>query len=514
MFDLMVNSLLALFDWAHLLALVAGVTIGMFLGSIPGLSGTLGLALMVPFTYNMPLTVAVVLLTATYKASSFSGSLSSIMLGTPGTPAAAATMFDGYKLFKKGKGWKAIQMSIYSSATADLLTDILLLLAVAPMALLALMFGPPEFLILVALALLSVASISETKKGSLIKNIISGLIGLFIAMIGMEALAGSPRYTFGSTSLLNGIDIMIAVLGLLCLPEVFMQISQKVKKGKLVKVKDVGKEEEGLTFLEYMKALPSILRGTIVGAIIGILPGAGPSMGAFMNYQMEHSRSKSRKDKVRVGEGSLRGVAAAESGNSAVGGANLIPMFSFGIPGDAAAAILIGAFVIHGVTPGPMIMERSPDIVYTAILGLIIANLILIPIALLYSKMFKRIINKIDASIIYPIVLVICLAAAYTVRQSMLDLAIIVILGLLGILIIKAGFSRVAIIIGLILGGLTEQSFGQTLMIGKGSLFVVFDRPISLVLLTLVIIFLLWSLLSKAVKARSESAKKAGGIEQ
>ena len=171
MIEIMVNSLFALFNWAHLLALVAGVTIGMFLGSIPGLSGTLGLALMVPFTYNMPLTVAVVLLTATYKASSFSGSLSSIMLGTPGTPAAAATMFDGYKLFKKGKGWKAVQMSIYSSATADLLTDILLLLAVAPMALLALMFGPPEFLILVALALISVASISETKKGSLVKNI-------------------------------------------------------------------------------------------------------------------------------------------------------------------------------------------------------------------------------------------------------------------------------------------------------------------------------------------------------
>ena len=251
-----------------------------------------------------------------------------------------------------------------------------------------------------------------------------------------------------------------------------------------------------------------------MGAIIGILPGAGPSMGAFMNYQMEHSRSKSRKDNVRVGEGSLRGVAAAESGNSAVGGANLIPMFSFGIPGDAAAAILIGAFVIHGVTPGPMIMERSPDIVYTAILGLIIANLFLIPIALVYSKMFKKIINKVDASIIYPIVLVICLAAAYTVRQSMLDLTIIVVLGLLGILIIKAGFSRVAIIIGLILGGLTEQSFGQTLMIGKGSLSVVFDRPISLILLTLVIIFLLWSLLSKAIKSRGERVKKAGGIQQ
>jgi len=383
MVEILVEALLSILNWEHLLAIIIGLAIGLFLGSVPGLSGTLGLALMVPFTYNMPLTIAVVLLTSIYKASSFAGSLSSIFLGTPGTPAAAATLFDGYKLFKKKIGLKAVQTAIYSSVTADVLTDILLLVAIVPMSIFALMFGPPEFLILVLLALVSVATISETKNGNLTKNIISGLIGLFIAMIGMEALRGSPRYTFGSSELLNGIDLMVVVIGLLCLPEIFLQITKRLKgnhlKAKNMKTDLDREKEEGLTVKEAMKMLPTILRGAGIGGIIGVLPGAGPTMGAFLNYQVEHSRSRSRKDKVKVGEGSLRGVAAAESGDSAVGGANLLPLFSFGIPGDAAAAILIGAFMIHGITPGPNIMENTPQIVYAIKFGLIAANIILLP---------------------------------------------------------------------------------------------------------------------------------------
>jgi len=520
MLETLLTALLSILNWEHLMAIAVGLIIGLFLGSVPGLSGTLGLALMVPMTYNMPLTIAVVLLTAIYKASSFAGSLSSIFLGTPGTPAAAATLFDGYKLFKKGKGLKAVQMSIFSSVTADALTDILLLVAIIPMSILALMFGPPEFLILVLLALVSVASISETKTGNLNKNIISGLIGLFIAMIGMEALRGSPRYTFGSSELLNGIDLMVAVIGLLCLPEVFMQITKRIKNKKQgnapnLKIQQDSKKEEGLTVMEAVRALPTILRGAGIGGIIGILPGAGPAMGAFLNYQVEHSRSRSRKDKVKVGQGSLRGVAAAEAGNSAVGGANLLPLFSFGIPGDAAAAILIGAFMIHGITPGPNIMENTPQIVYSVIFGLLVANVLLLPLAFLYSKAFNWIITKINTSILYPIILTICFAAAYSIRQSILDILLVAAFGIAGLLVMKTGFSRIAIIIGLILGGLTELSFGQTLVMGEGSLAVVLERPIAIALLVLTLSMLFVPLLSKLLrkkgKVEEESSEVSGG---
>ncbi|SDH21780.1 putative tricarboxylic transport membrane protein [Alteribacillus persepolensis] len=517
MLDTLLQALLSILNWQHLLALTAGVMIGLLVGSVPGLSGTLALALMVPITYSLSLTVAVVLLTAIYKASTFAGSLTSIMVGTPGTPAAAATLFDGYTLKKKGEGLKAVQMSIFSSVTADMLTDIMLLVAIVPMTALALMFGAPEFLILVLLALISVASISETNTGSLIKNLISGLIGLFIAMIGMEALRGSPRYTFGNSDLLNGIDIMVGVIGLLCLPEVFIQISKRFHKGNEKSNASLtagGEKAKGLSWKEGIKAVPTILRGAVVGGILGILPGAGPSMGAFLNYQIEHQRSRSRKDKIKVGKGSIRGVAAAESGNSAVSGANLLPLFSFGIPGDAAAAILIGAFMIHGITPGPNIMESTPEIVYAVIFSLIIANLLLAPMAFIYSKFFNIIITKLDTAILYPIILTICLAAAYSIRNSMLDVALVFAFGVAGLFIMKAGFSRVAIIIGLILGGLTELSFGQTLVMGEGSLAILFERPISLVLLLLTLIIFLIPFITKLSQKKSQPTSESEGINQ
>lgn len=495
----------------NIIAIILGITCGLIVGSIPAINGTLAIAVLLPFTFGLPLETGLLFLATLYKASNYSGSLASIMLGTPGTPAAAATLFDGYKLFKNNQGKKAIDMALYASSTASLAADLFLLVLVVPLTLVALKFGPPEVLILVLLSLVCVASLSEGSHGNILKNLLSGLTGLFIAMIGLDPLRGTSRYSFGSSELLGGINVIIVVIGLLCLPEIIIQIVKiRNKEDYLAKFKKITKGQEGVSLKEYIFALPSIIRGIIIGTIVGIMPGCGPTMATFLNYQYEHTLSARRKDAVRVGDGSLLGVSAPESANNAVAGTNLLPLISFGIPGDTAAAVLVGAFIMHGLNPGPTIMQRIPEVIYTLILGLLISNILLLFLGKVYNVIFQYIVALFKPTILYPLLLIISFAAAYTVNRTMMDLFLVIFIGFLGLFFIMGGFSRASMIIGVVLGSLAERSLGQTLTIGRGSLLVVFNRPISLLLiLALIIIFIV-----PIIKRQIQNIRKKGDHQQ
>jgi putative tricarboxylic transport membrane protein len=479
----MIESLLLGFDLVFsvsvLLAILAGSVIGYFVGALPGLTPSIGIAVLVPITYTMDPVPAIILLVSLYCAAEYGGGITAILLNAPGTPAAAATAWDGYPLAANGQAGKALSVSIISSGVAAFISSVLLIFTAVPMARFALQFGPMEYF---ALAIFGLSLISSLSEGSIIKGFIAMFFGLLIISVGIDPIVGIPRFAF-AVDLLGGIPFLPALVGLFALSEVlFMIENSKEKPKKIEKITGLG-----LTWAEVMKMkMTFFVKAPLIGYVIGVIPGAGATIASLISY---NEAKRASKDKESFGKGNIEGIAAAEgANNSAVPGA-LAPLLSLGIPGSASAAILIGALTMQGLQAGPKMFAENPEIPYSLFASLLISVPVMVIMGLMGVKMWVN-VTKIPKNVLAVIVAGICIIGAYTYSNSMYSVWIMIIFGIFGYFIRKIGIPTTPIVLAMVLGFMMEVNFRRAMIISEGDLFFIFTRPISLVLVILSIITL------------------------
>ncbi len=439
----------------NFIAITVGVLLGVTVGAIPGLTATMAVALALPMTFALPPVTGILLLVGVYKGGVFGGSVTAILLRAPGTPAAAATLLDGYPLAQQGKAGKAMKMALYSSCIADFLSNLALIFFAGMIAGLALAFGPPEFFWLICFSLTVVISIAGS---SLLKGLISGALGLLISTIGLDLVQGSQRFTFDNFNLMGGVGYIPLLIGLFALPEV---IDFYIRRAVPVAVRAA--DASRVTMEEFRRSFVSILRGSFIGVIIGTIPGAGATAAAFLSYG-EAKRSSSHPE--TFGKGEVEGVAAAESGNNGVAGATMIPLLSLGIPGDVVTAVILGAFMLHGLSPGPIMFQENIDMIYALFAGIMLSSAVLFIAGSLAIRYFARIVD-IPRHILMPLVLMFCVFGTYAVQSQMFDVLVMVVFGVVGYLMLRINMSAAPFLMGFILGPLLEDNLRRSYLISQ-----------------------------------------------
>jgi len=477
MFEYLGDIVQNVFSIQSLLVLFAGSAVGMVVGTIPGLSASMGVALALPFTYGMGAAQGILLLVGIYCSAIYSGSISAILINTPGTSASTASLADGFSLTKQGKARKALDISLYASVFGGIFSGILLLLLAPQIAKAALTFGPPEYFALGILGLTIIAGVSSE---GILKGLVLGAFGFLLSTIGIDPISGISRYTFGNSQLLAGIGTVAAMIGLFALSEMFNQV--EIGSRKMVQVTTI--DNDGMKIRETKRYVKTMSISSIIGSIIGAIPGTGSGIAAFLALRVAKGASKNPEE---YGKGSLEALSATESAKNAVTGSAMIPMMTLGIPGDAVTAILLGGLTIQGLAPGPQLFEKNPVLVYTIMFGFILANFVMYLEAKVAIRGFSRISN-IPNNVLIPIVSVCCIVGSFAINNNLFDVSVALVLGVFGFVLPKIGYSSlVPILIGLILGPLVEENFRRALVLSNGSYTIFVTRPISLVILLIAV---------------------------
>ncbi len=475
-----------------LITILVGVSLGILVGAMPGLSPSMGVALLVPFTYTLSPTMAIVLLTSIYLAADYGGSITAVTINTPGTPAAAVTAFDGYPLTLAGKPGLGLGVSLVASTVGGLIGTLILIFFAKPLANLALTFQPAEYFAIAVFGLTSVASVGG-KSG--IRALLMAVLGLLINTIGNDPISGVNRFTFGASPLYDGFSLIPALIGLFAISEVLAQIEAR----NLQTVKVTGSASEWPTWVDYWRLRMTILRSSLIGTVIGIFPGAGATIASFVSYDVAKRLSRHPEE---FGHGSLEGVAAAEASNSSSVGGALVPLLTLGIPGSASTAVLIGALMIHDVVPGPRLIHEHPEIVYGLFASLLTANFMLLLLGGLGSRVWIR-VTSIPKPVLYPIILAAAVVGSFAVRYSLFDVAACLGFGVFGWLLRRFGFPLVPIVLGMVLGGIIEENLRQAVLIGGPLIFL--RRPVSLLILLVALASALVPVFQRLRRRRSTS---------
>ena len=471
----------------NLFYLVLGVTGGIVIGALPGLTATMGVAILLPFTFGMDSVTGLIMLVGIYIGAIYGGSISAILLNTPGTPASAATCFDGYALVKKGYPTKALSASTIASALGGLISCLALVTISPVLAKFALRFSAPEYFALALFGLTIIASISAE---NFLKGIIAGMIGLLISCFGMDAITSYPRFTYGVVDLLNGFSVIPVLIGLFAVSEVFNQIETLVGE-KEIKT-DIVMDKNYMNWKEIKHCLPTILKSGAIGTFIGSIPGAGADIAAFVCYN-EAKRSNKNEN---FGEGSLIGISAPEAGNNGVTGGALVPLLTLGVPGDAVAAVLLGALIIQGLTPGPLLFEQHPEIVYGLFSSMIIGNILLLFIGLAGIKFYSKIV-EIPKTLMIPAILILSTIGSYSMNNSLFDIGVTFVFGIVGYIMSKIKMPSSPIVLAVILGPMLETNLRKAVLMYEGSYSFLYTRPITVVFLILTIISVVSALKKK-----------------
>ena len=450
--------------------IIFGVAMGIIAGATPGLSPSMGVALLVPFTYAMPPTLALILLVAIYIASNYGGSITAVTINAPGTPSSVVTSFDGYPLTKMGKPGMALGVSLVASTIGGIVGTLILIFFSGPLAKLALKFHPAEYFALAIFGLTTVASLGGK---NWIKAFIAAMFGLLINTIGIDPISGVSRFTFGRSFLYDGFSLIPALIGLFALSEIFKQL----ESGNFDRKPIDSSKQKWPTFLEYWKLKLTILRSSAIGTIIGIFPGAGATIAAFISYDVTQKLSETPDE---FGKGSLDGVAAAEGANSSSVGGALIPLLTFGIPGSASTAVLIGALMIHDLTPGPQLFVSNPDIIYGLLASLLFANIILLGLGFFGSRLWIK-VTTIPKQLLFPIIFAVSIIGSFAVRNSFFDVVACLGFGVFGWILKRYNYPVAPIVLGMVLGNIAETNFIRAVMMGGWSIF--FIRPGSFIML-------------------------------
>ena len=462
---------------SNLLFMAGGTAIGIIIGCLPGLSAAMGVALLLPMTFTMAPETGLIVLGAIYCGAIFGGSISAILIHTPGPPASAATAIEGYQLTLQGKAGKALAVACFSSFCGGLLSCISLYFFAPLLAQLAMKFGSPEYFWLSIFGLTIIAGVASK---SLLKGLISGALGLLLSTIGMDPMEGAQRFMFGQASLYEGINTTCALIGLFSMSQVLILAEKKIKqRAKAAKFSD----KITLSGKEIKRITPTILRSWVIGNLIGILPGAGASIACFLGYNTSRQFSHHKEE---FGKGSIEGVAGSEAANNAVTGGSLIPMLTLGIPGESVTAVLMGAFLIQGITPGPNIFFENTTVVYGIFGSLIMCDILLYVIAKLGFRVWVR-ITQLPKHIIFSTVTIFAFVGTYSINQNLFDILCLILFGILGYGMRRFQFPAGPMIIGFILGPLLESAFDQTMTLSDGSFMIFLTHPFSVVLLLLTV---------------------------
>jgi putative tricarboxylic transport membrane protein len=483
--QILADTLAVLFSVSGLLSIIAGTAIGIIVGALPGLGPSIGISLLIPFTYTMTPETSMLLLISLYMAAEYGGSVSAILLSTPGTAAAAATTIDGFAMTQKGEANKALAISLSASTVGGIIGGIALLFLAMPLSKLALQFGPASYF---AVGLFGLTSVAALSGGSLIKGLIGAAFGLLLAFIGIDPIGGMPRFTFDQIALFEGIPMLAVLIGLFAVSEGFLLAETAGKqRGRVSKgaVRAVY-----LTFREWKELASTMVSGSVIGTFLGILPGVGGNIACWV----ARDYATRRNPKLPFGNGEPRGIAAPESSNNATVGGAMVPLLALGVPGSPTTAVIVGALVLHGLRPGPQLFADQPVLVYTILLGLLLACVVMFVLASLSLPWMSRVINLPD-SVLAVGILIFAILGAYSLRNLAFDVWLTLGFGMIGYLMKKLAFPVAPVVLALVLGYLVETNFRTALVTSRGSYSIFFTDPVSLVFLLLSvasILFPIW----------------------
>jgi len=486
------SALNMIFVPLNLVGLVFGVAVGIAFGCMPGLSVNMGLALLFPLAFSFQGIGGILMLLGIYCGAIYGGSISAILLKTPGTPASVATTLDGYPMATKLKQpGRALGISTMASTFGGVFSTICLILLAPQLAKIALQFSKPEYF---ALAIFGLSIITSVSSGSVVKGIMGGLFGLFLATVGIDDMSGSIRFTMDTTYFLGGVSFIPVLIGVFAFAQVLSSIEDYYHSEQAEPIKFVDKVLP--SWADFKKVFVTLVRSSTIGTFIGCVPGTGGDIASFVSYDQAKRWSK---NSANFGNGEPEGVAAPEAGNNAVSGGAFIPVLTLGIPGDGATAIMMGALMVQGLQPGPLLfVEKAPD-VYAIFIGLLLANLIMGIMGFSLIRLFAKVVN-VPVHILLPIIVMMTFVGTYSYNNSMNDVYLMVASGFTGYFLNKLGFSMSAIIIGIILGSMAEQNFVGSLIMSDGNFNIFFSRPICLFFLVAAALSLLSPVLGKLFK--------------
>ncbi|EGO63672.1 tripartite tricarboxylate transporter permease [Acetonema longum] len=474
-----------------------GVFIGTAVGILPGLGPSSGIALLIPITAVLTggldaqaaATSGIIMLAGVFYGAMYGGSTTSILLNTPGESASVITAIDGYQMAKRGRGGAALSIAAIGSFIAGMFALLMLLILARPLSELAIQFGPTEYFSLVVLGLAAVTGLAGK---SMIKALIMMTTGLLVSTIGVDALTGVGRFTFEIPVLYQGFDFITLAVGFFALGEVFRAILHKDEAESVAKIDHLLPSRE-----EFRASAPAIGRGSLLGFFIGILPGAGPTLSSFMSYTLEKRVSKTPE---RFGKGAIEGVAGPESANNAASGGAMIPLLVLGIPSSATTAVLMGAFIMYNVQPGPLLFEKYPDVVWGVIASMFVGNLMLLILNMPLIKIFAKLIET-PAKYLLPMILAICVFGVYAVQVNLFSLVLMLVCGVLGYLLGQNDFPVAPLILGRVLGPMLENNLRRALTLSDGDFSIFVTQPISALLLA---IAAMWILIPVLLKMRGK----------
>lgn len=464
-----------------LIAILAGVVVGIVIGAIPGMTVSMGMALMLPFSFVLPTTPAIGLLLGVHIGGVTGGSVSAILLDIPGTPSAAATVLDGHPMANKGQAGKALGTAVMASFVGGIISLVALILIAPQLAALALNFGAPELFAVVLLGLTIIVSVSEA---SVLKGIIAGLIGLGLMTVGLDPMLGVPRFTFGQIELQAGVSLLPAMIGLFAIPQILEELEPRAREGLQTIASRVTAQLPSIS--ETRALVPTFLRGSLIGTIVGIVPGTGGPIAAFLAYDQEKRRSKCPEE---FGTGVIEGVAAPEAANNAVTGSALIPMLTLGIPGDPIVAVLMGGLIIHGLQPGPLLFEQQPTFITGIFLSILVAYVLTVLVQLFLIRLFVQ-VQKIPRPYLFSVIAVLAVAGSYAVDFTIFAIWTMLFFGILAYLMRKFGFPVIPVLLAIVLGPILEGQFRRALSISGGDATVFFTHPLSLIFIVLALAML------------------------
>ena len=489
MFEHYLTALTTMLLPQNLLAICMGGLWGIIAGALPGISTSMGVVLLLPFTYSMSPITAFTMLVSAYCGGITGGSITAVLFGIPGEPSAVPTVMEGYSLAKKGHAAHALWVFILASAIGGIFSVFVMMAATPVIANFALRFGPPEYF---ALTILGLSVVSGLSGGSVLKGMISCLFGIFLATIGTDGITGSERFTFGTTILLGGINFVTAMVGLLAVSEVFIEEEQPFKEVK-GSAEYRGLRQELPKFSEYKENWSILTKSSIIGTIVGALPGAGATIASFLAYG---EAARSSKHPERFGNGAIDGLMATESSNHASTGGSMTTLLALGIPGSNTTAMLVAAFMIHGLQPGPLLLTQRPDIIYGIFVAMLLTNIFLVALSVIGVRLFLQ-LNRLPYSVFSAVIMILCVIGAFGLSNSVDDLYVMFAFGVIGYGMRKFGFPIAPAVLGLVLGDLAELSLRRSLLLSLGNPLILVSRPLSAILLIFAAVSILYPLFKK-----------------
>jgi putative tricarboxylic transport membrane protein len=479
------------FEPANLLYCLIGVTLGMIIGILPGLGPAATIAVLLPITYTIEPTSAIIMLAGIFYGAQYGGTITSVLLRLPGEASSVVTAIDGYEMAKQGRAGSALGIAALGSFIGGTGAIIGLTFLAPAVAGFAVDFGPPEYAALAVLGILLVATLGT---GSVKASILAATIGLLLATVGRDPVVAVERFTFGNDSLADGIDFVVVAMGLFGIGEILFNLEHSRRYAP--KPPEIGRAWP--TWAEWLASRWAILRGSVVGFVLGVLPGGGAVMSSLVSYAVEKKRAK---DPSRFGKGAIEGVAGPETANNAAAQSSFIPLLTLGIPANGTMAIMFGALLLQGITPGPLLINEHPDVFWGVIDSMYLGNILLLIMSVPLVGLFVRIV-KVRASILAPLTVLVTMIGVYTVRMSVFDMFAVVAFGVIGYLMKKVGLEPGPLVLAFVLGSLLERSFRQSMRIFHGDLLGFAGRPISGVLLAAVVVVAVVVPVVKAVRAR------------